>query len=82
MTEDISQEIQPMSSMPVQLALIINNKVVDVIHTDERLSAIFLSNPTMIDVSDWYSDPENVNKNLVDASYNQETQGFLLPSDS
>lgn len=82
MTEDISQEIQPMSSMPVQLALIINDKVVDVLHTDERLSAIFLSNPTMIDVSDWYSDPENVNKNLVDASYNQETQGFLLPSDS
>lgn len=82
MTEDISQEIQPTSSMPVQLALVINDKVVDVLHTDERLSAIFLSNPTMIDVSDWYSDPENVNKNLVDASYNQETQGFLLPSDS
>jgi hypothetical protein len=82
MTEDISQEIQPMSSMPVQLALIINNKVVDVLHTDERLSAIFLSNPTMLDVSAWYSDPENVNKNLVDASYNQETQEFLLSSNA
>ena len=81
-TEDIFQPTQEVSPMPVQLALIISDKVVDVLHTDERISAIFLNNPTIIDVSDWYSDPENINKNLVEALYNQETQEFLLPSDS
>jgi len=37
---------------PVKVAFIIDNKVVDVIHTDTRLGAIFLSNPTTIDITE------------------------------
>lgn len=36
---------------PIKVAFIIDNKVVDVLHTDERLAAIFLSNPLVVDVT-------------------------------
>lgn len=36
---------------PVKLAFIIDGKVVDIIHTDERFAAIFLSNPLILDVT-------------------------------
>jgi hypothetical protein len=36
---------------PIKVAYIIDNKVVDVLHTDERLSSIFLSNPVVVDVT-------------------------------
>lgn len=39
---------------PVKLAFIIDGKVLDVLHTDERLAAIFLSEPTVIDITDGY----------------------------
>lgn len=44
-----------MSNVPeipaISLALVIDDKVVEVLHTDERLAAIFLSSPTIVDVS-------------------------------
>lgn len=78
MTEYVAQEPEALVMPPVKIAFIIDGKVVDVLHTDERLSAIFLSDPVVIDVSEWYSNPENANKSLVDASYSQETQTFLF----
>jgi hypothetical protein len=36
---------------PVKIAFIIDNVIVDVIHTDERLAAIFLSNPVIKDIT-------------------------------
>jgi hypothetical protein len=36
---------------PVKVAFIIDNVVADVLHTDERLAAIFLSNPVVIDIT-------------------------------
>lgn len=36
---------------PVKLAFIIDGEVVDVLHTDLRLAAIFLSEPIIIDVT-------------------------------
>ncbi len=36
---------------PVKIAFIIDNKVVDILHTDERLAAIMLSNPIIINVT-------------------------------
>jgi len=65
---------------PIKVAFVIDNKVVDVLHTDERLSAIFLSDPIIIDVSDWYANSENANKSLVDASYDADTSIFTLNS--
>lgn len=42
---------KPEELPPVKLAFIIDNKVVDIIHTDERFAAIFLSNPLVLDVT-------------------------------
>jgi hypothetical protein len=36
---------------PVTLAFVLDEKVVDVLHTDERLAAIFLSQPTVVDIT-------------------------------
>ena len=37
---------------PIKLAFVLEGEVVDVLYTDERLSAIFTSSPTVIDVTD------------------------------
>jgi len=36
---------------PMKIAFVIDNKVVDILHTDERLAAIMLSNPIILDVT-------------------------------
>lgn len=60
---------------PVKLAFIIDNVVVDILHTDERLAAIFLSEPLMLDVTDHKDLP-----NLVpNATYDPETSSFKAP---
>ena len=52
---------------PVKIAFVIDGVVADVLHTDERLGAIFLSEPTIVDVTTWYT--ENPDSNLVNATY-------------
>ncbi len=49
MTEPTEQEIQELT--PRKLAFVLDNKVVDVLRTDERLAAIFLSQPIIVDVT-------------------------------
>ena len=77
MTDYTVEEGAPMLP-PVKIAFVIDGKVVDVLHTDERLSAIFLSEPIIIDVTEWYSNEENANKTLVDASYDLNSKIFTL----
>jgi len=36
---------------PIKLAIILDGTVVDIIHTDERFAAIWLSNPIVVDVT-------------------------------
>ena len=60
----------------VKLALIIDNEVVDILHTDERLSAIFLSNPIIVDVSENFYNEENKPTLLVGAIYDETTKTF------
>lgn len=57
---------------PVKVAFIIDNIVADVIHTDNRLAAIFLSNPVVMDVTDH----EDVSSITTNATYDPETQTF------
>lgn len=65
---------QPIQTPPIKLAFVLDGQVADILHTDERLSAIFLSNPTVIDVTDnLYESGGTVN---VGASYNEETKEF------
>jgi hypothetical protein len=52
---------------PVKLAFIIDGVVQDVLHTDDRLAAIFLSEPTIVDVTELLS--TNTETTLVGKSY-------------
>lgn len=66
---------------PMKIAFVIDNKVVDILHTDERLAAIMLSEPVILDVTG-----ENGSQNAhVGDTYNPENQTFtsniILASD-
>lgn len=63
---------------PVKLAFIIDNEVVDILHTDERLAAIFLSEPLIIDVSEKV-DNDGTLKLPLRSKYNPTTQTFTDP---
>lgn len=60
---------------PVRVAFILDNKVVDILNTDERLGAIFLSNPTVVEVTDY----EDMTSVRVGSEYNPETNEFTAP---
>lgn len=62
---------------PVKVAFIIDNRIVDIVHTDERLGAIFLSDPVMVDVTDILQ--SNNSTVFIDSSYNPETNTFTAP---
>ena len=73
-TPEVSSDIEvpPVPVLPpVKVAFIIDGEVVDVLHTDERLGAIFLSEPAMVDVSEHYA--ANPGINLVNATYDGTT---------
>jgi hypothetical protein len=64
---------QQPATPPVKIAFVIDNQVVDVLHTDDRLGAIFLSDPVTVDVSDlFYSN----NMVLPGDTYDSETKTF------
>jgi hypothetical protein len=65
----------PTQLPPSKLAFIIDGIVVDVLHTDNRLAAIFLSDPTIIDITGNTSIPENYN--IVGKTYDLNTKTFI-----
>jgi hypothetical protein len=69
---DYTQEIPP-----VKIAFIIDNQVVDILHTDERLGAIFLSEPVIKDVSDKM--PLESHNIVVGATYDPLIDEYSLP---
>ena len=46
---------------PNKIAFVIDGMVVDVLHSDDRLAAIFLSEPKMFDVTEYYEKDPNLN---------------------
>lgn len=62
---------------PVQLAFIIDNRVVDIINTDDRLAAIFLSQPVILDVTGVTYGPET--GLFINSTYNPEQGSFSAP---
>lgn len=68
----VQAQVQGHSLPPVRLAFIIDNNVVDVLHTDERLAAIFLSNPVVIDITEY----ENTETISIDSIYDPSTGQF------
>lgn len=70
----MADEPQVQELPPVKIAFIIDNEVVDILHTDDRLAAIFLSEPKIVDVSDRIKeDPLSVG---VGYHYNDNTDTF------
>lgn len=67
------EPLTPQAIPPVKLAMVIDGEVVDVLFTDERLAAIFLSAPTVVDVTDATSE--------VKAGYlfDAQTRMFSIP---
>jgi hypothetical protein len=59
------------------VALIIDGVVQDVLHSEARLAALFLSEPQIVEVTDWYKARTSTSQNLVGATY--ENGEFTLP---
>jgi hypothetical protein len=67
--------MEEMNEMPpVKIAFIIDNEVVDILHTDERLAAIFLSEPKIVDVTGQLLENDGIVK--VSSKYDPETNTF------
>jgi hypothetical protein len=63
---------------PIKLAFVIDNELVDILHTDERLAAIFTSNPIILDVTG--NMIEDGGTAGVGSVYDPETQTFSIRS--
>ena len=64
---------QQPATPPVKIAFVIDNQVVDVLHTDDRLGAIFLSDPVTVDVTDLFNENKMV---FPGETYNPDTKAF------
>jgi hypothetical protein len=51
------------------IAFILDGVVQDVLHMDARLAAILLSQPEIVEVTDWYASRDDDTKNLVGSKY-------------
>lgn len=65
----------PTPDLTHKLAFIIDNQVVEVLTTHEKLTAILLSEPTILDVSKVEMPPTG----LIGYTYNPETKTFRAP---
>lgn len=74
MSQQPAGHVPEESLPPVKVAFIIDGEVVDVLHTDGRLGSIFLSEPTIIDVSDLVQDGRL--PDLVGKVYDAKTKEF------
>lgn len=68
-----------MENPPIKVAFVIDGKVVDVLHTDERLASIFLSDPVVIDVTEIYANG-GVGVNMT--NWDWDGENFSYPASS
>jgi hypothetical protein len=61
---------------PIKIAFILDGEVVDILHTDDRLAAIFLSNPISVDITDNMID--NGGTAGIGSLYDPETNTFSI----
>jgi hypothetical protein len=59
---------------PIKVAFVIDNTIVDILHTDRRLADIFLSNGVVVDIT---SSTESIQSGWI---YNSETEQFSEPA--
>jgi len=70
---------EPVELPPIKIAFIIDNKVVELLNTDERISAILLSNPLILDVTEKISNTDEYI--MIGSTYNSETGSFEYGED-
>lgn len=68
-------EVETPPLPPVKIAFVIDGEVVDILHTDNRLAAIFLSSPTVIDVTNDFGSGIIV----PGSKYDKKTKTFTFP---
>jgi hypothetical protein len=61
---------------PIKIAFVLDGHILDILHTDERLAAIFTSNPIVVDVTDNLI--ENGGTAGIGSLYDPETKTFSL----
>lgn len=72
------KEVQQQQLPPNKIAFIIDNEVVDILHVDDRLAAIFLSQPEIMDVTEEHQADSGI---FVGSTYNPNTKVFTPPAD-
>lgn len=72
----MSEEQNQSNLPPIKLAFIIDGEIVDILHTDERLAAIFTSNPLIVDVTENLS--QEGNKISIGTKWDDQNQGFII----
>ena len=65
---------------PVKVAFVIDGVIVDILHTDERLSNILLANPTVINVTGTDGEPEHLPGDLYDSATGTFTKMTFIDS--
>jgi hypothetical protein len=73
-----NQDLQEVDLPKQKVAFVIDGEVIDILHTDQRLAAIFLSEPLILDVSDKFVVGEVPGVWIGDA-YNPATNTFIRP---
>lgn len=62
----------------IKIALILDGQVVDILHTQDRLAAILLSDPTVVDITDIKNDS---NSDIYPGwTYDSTTKSFTPPA--
>lgn len=70
-----SSDARPVHEKAQAIAFIVNDEVVDIIYTDERLSAMFMSDPTVVDITHLMSNP--LLHPATGWAYDEENQAFI-----
>lgn len=74
----MTNQESPTNVPPYKIAFVIDGELVDILHTQDRLAAIFLSNPTIVDVTDELTaDPAGLRPGM---KYDAETGKFSNPT--
>ena len=74
----MSNPENPTNVPPYKIAFVIDGELVDILHTQDRLAAIFLSDPLIVDVTDELtSDPAGLRPGM---KYDPETGKFSNPT--
>jgi hypothetical protein len=76
---DVTQSEGPMELPPIKIAFLIENNVVEILNTDDRIAAILLSNPVIMDVTDRINNEEEYI--MLGSTYNAETDMFEYGED-